>query len=73
LKCELAHATSGKSARCSACETRFPTPENFNVFDRINIEKRESSAHREPFRENMRDEIRRVSADACVAAPAGRW
>ena len=38
---------------------RHPILENFNVFDRFNIDEKERSARREEFREKMRNEIRR--------------
>jgi hypothetical protein len=38
---------------------RHPILENFNVFDRHNIDEKERPAHREAFREKMRDEVRR--------------
>lgn len=38
---------------------RHPILENFNVFDRFNIDEKERPARRQAFRENMRDEIRR--------------
>lgn len=38
---------------------RHPILENFNIFDRFNIDERERPARREAFRENMREEIRR--------------
>src|SRR3979411_2946290 len=38
---------------------RYPILENFNVFDRFNIDEKDRPARREAFRENMRDEIRR--------------
>jgi hypothetical protein len=38
---------------------RHPILENFNVFDRFNIDEKERPARREAFREKMRDEVRR--------------
>ncbi len=38
---------------------RHPILENFNVFDRFNIDEKERPARREAFREHMRDELRR--------------
>lgn len=38
---------------------RHPILENFNVFDRFNIDESERPARREAFREKMRDEVRR--------------
>jgi hypothetical protein len=38
---------------------RYPILENFNVFDRFNIDQRQRPVHREAFRNNMRDEVRR--------------
>lgn len=38
---------------------RYPILENFNVFDRFNIDVKERPARREEFREKMRDEVRR--------------
>ena len=38
---------------------RYPILENFNVFDRFNIDEKERPARREAFREQMRDEVRR--------------
>src|SRR6266849_2371097 len=38
---------------------RYPILENFNVFDRFNIDEKDRPARREAFRENMRDEVRR--------------
>lgn len=38
---------------------RHPILENFNVFDRFNIDEKERPARREAFREQMRDEVRR--------------
>ena len=39
---------------------RYPILENFNVFDRFNIHEKDRPARRAAFRENMRDEIRRL-------------
>jgi len=38
---------------------RHPILENFNVFDRFNIDEKDRPARREEFREKMRNEIRR--------------
>jgi hypothetical protein len=38
---------------------RYPILENFNVFDRFNIDEKERPARRQEFREKMRDEVRR--------------
>ena len=38
---------------------RHPILENFNVFDRFNIDEKERPARREAFRKHMRDEVRR--------------
>ncbi len=38
---------------------RHPILENFNVFDRYNIDEEERPARREAFRESMRNEVRR--------------
>jgi hypothetical protein len=38
---------------------RHPILENFDVFDRFNIDPKERPARREAFRESMRNEIRR--------------
>jgi hypothetical protein len=38
---------------------RHPILENFNVFDRFNIDEKERPARREEFREKMRNEVRR--------------
>jgi uncharacterized Fe-S radical SAM superfamily protein PflX len=38
---------------------RHPILENFNVFDRFNINEKERPARRQEFREKMRDEVRR--------------
>jgi hypothetical protein len=38
---------------------RHPILENFNVFDRFNIDERERPARRAAFREQMREEVRR--------------
>src|SRR6266567_8601403 len=38
---------------------RHPILENFNIFDRFNIDEKDRHARREAFRENMRAEIRR--------------
>jgi hypothetical protein len=38
---------------------RYPILENFNVFDRFNIDEKQRPARREAFREQMRDEVRR--------------
>jgi hypothetical protein len=38
---------------------RHPILENFNVFDRFNVDEKERPARREEFREKMRNEIRR--------------
>jgi DNA-binding transcriptional regulator YiaG len=38
---------------------RHPILENFNVFDRFNIDEKQRPARREAFREKMRDEVRR--------------
>jgi hypothetical protein len=37
---------------------RYPILENFNVFDRWDVDEKERPARREEFREKMRDEIR---------------
>jgi hypothetical protein len=37
---------------------RYPILENFNVFDRFNIDEEERPARREAFREKMRNEVR---------------
>jgi hypothetical protein len=37
---------------------RHPILENLNIFDRWDVDERERPAHREAFREKMRDEIR---------------
>jgi hypothetical protein len=38
---------------------RYPILENFNVFDRFNIDEKDRPARREAFREIMRNEVRR--------------
>jgi hypothetical protein len=38
---------------------RHPILENFNVFDRFNIDEEQRPARRQEFREKMRDEVRR--------------
>jgi len=38
---------------------RHPILENFNVFDRFNIDEKQRPARREEFREKMRDDVRR--------------
>ena len=38
---------------------RYPILENFNVFDRFNIDEKDRPARREAFREMMRSEVRR--------------
>jgi len=38
---------------------RHPILENFNIFDRFNIDEKDRPARREEFREKMRNEIRR--------------
>jgi hypothetical protein len=38
---------------------RYPILENFNIFDRFNIDEKDRPARREAFREKMRDEVRR--------------
>jgi hypothetical protein len=38
---------------------RHPILDNFNVFDRFNINEKERPARREAFREQMREEVRR--------------
>lgn len=38
---------------------RYPILENFNIFDRFNIDEKERPARRAAFREQMRDEVRR--------------
>jgi hypothetical protein len=38
---------------------RYPILENFNIFDRFNIDEKDRPARREAFREQMRDEVRR--------------
>ena len=38
---------------------RYPILENFNVFDRFNIDEQDRPARREAFREMMRNEVRR--------------
>jgi hypothetical protein len=38
---------------------RHPILENFNVFDRFNIDEKERPARREAFRQKMRDEVLR--------------
>ena len=37
---------------------RYPILENFNIFNRHNIDESERPARREAFREKMRDEVR---------------
>jgi hypothetical protein len=37
---------------------RHPILENFNIFDRYNIDEKERPARREAFRESMRNEVR---------------
>jgi hypothetical protein len=36
---------------------RHPILDSFNVFDRFNIDEKERPAHREAFRQQMRDEV----------------
>jgi hypothetical protein len=38
---------------------RYPILENFNVFERFNIDESQRPVHREAFRNKMRDEVRR--------------
>src|ERR1700674_5037764 len=38
---------------------RYPILEDFNVFDRFNIDEKDRPARKEAFREKMRDEVRR--------------
>jgi hypothetical protein len=38
---------------------QYPILENFNVFDRFDIDEKERPARRQEFREKMRDEVRR--------------
>jgi hypothetical protein len=38
---------------------RHPILENFNTFDRYNIDEKDRPARREAFRESMRNEVRR--------------
>jgi hypothetical protein len=38
---------------------RYPILDNFNVFDRFNIDEKDRPARRAAFREQMRDEVRR--------------
>ena len=38
---------------------RHPILENFNIFDRYNVDEKERPARREAFRESMRNEVRR--------------
>ncbi len=38
---------------------RHPILENFNIFDRFNIDEKERPARKQEFREKMRNEIRR--------------
>ena len=38
---------------------RYPILENFNIFDRFNIDEKDRPARRAAFRESMRDEVRR--------------
>ena len=38
---------------------KYPILENFNIFDRFNVDERERPVLREAFRERMRDEVRR--------------
>ena len=38
---------------------RYPILENFNVFDRFNIDEKDRPARRAEFRAKMRDEVRR--------------
>jgi hypothetical protein len=38
---------------------RYPILENFNIFDRFNIDEKDRPARRAAFREQMRDEVRR--------------
>lgn len=43
----------------SMASDRYPILENFNVFDRFNIDEQDRPARREAFREMMRNEVRR--------------
>ena len=38
---------------------RHPILDNFNVFDRFDVDEKDRPARREAFRESMRDEVRR--------------
>ena len=38
---------------------RYPILENFNVFDRFDVDENDRPARRQAFREKMRDDIRR--------------
>ena len=38
---------------------RYPILDNFNIFDRHNIDEKDRPARRAAFREQMRDEVRR--------------
>jgi hypothetical protein len=66
--CEVQHQSqrtrgSGPAAELlrilAMASDRHPILENFNVFDRFNIDEKERPARREAFREKMRDEVRR--------------
>jgi hypothetical protein len=43
----------------SMASDRYPILEGFNVFDRFDIDEKDRPAHREAFRDKMRDEVRR--------------
>lgn len=38
---------------------RYPILENFNVFDRFDVDEKDRPARREAFREKLRDDVRR--------------
>ena len=53
---------------------RYPILENFNVFDRFNIDEKDRPARREAFRENMRDDQKLYYAGRpASASPAGGY
>jgi len=61
-KCEVTAPTepAAKLLRILAMASdRHPILENFNIFDRFNIDENERPARREEFREKMRADVRR--------------
>jgi len=43
----------------SMASDRYPILENFNIFDRFDVDEKDRPARRQAFREKMRDDVRR--------------